>query len=359
MNTTDTRYQKLQGMIDAGKKNLGSVLTDIMRENEQREDLLVNPQVITYDVDKTVHPVLQLPQSGLTKRFNLTPFSTRQLYGRAGIPQRFAENLIDLGEKDLLAENIKKVSLHTAKDGVLIRHIDEQIKGWLSPSYKRMDSGPIIEAFVEHATKRGFVPIMGRNTDYRYQIRFVIPEVMQVSANEFVVYGISLVTGDYGNQALEINILMIRLMCTNLHEGYDMFRRVHLGSRVDMGGEESILLSKQTRELDAKTLASAIGDVTAQFGDHVTELQKQLTNAIETEIVNPETHYHQLKAKGLKKGIVDAVKAVYESNMGIEVLPQEKNKWRFSNALSFVSQSQASEDDKIDLEKLAMSFLAN
>jgi len=356
-NATDPRYQKLQTIIDAGRSNLDKVLRDIMHENERREDILVKPSIVDYDVNGGVHPVIKNEKGGLEK-YNLTPHSTRQLYDRAGIPQRYADTLMQLGENDLLRDNLKKVSEHTAKDGILVRHIDDQIKGWLSPSYKRMDSGPVIEGFVEHAVKRGMVPFQGRNTDFRYQIQFVVPQVMSLSPNEYVVFGMSLVTGDYGSQALEINMLMVRIQCINLMEGYDMFRKIHLGSRVQMNGEESIRLSRQTIELDGKALASAIGDVTAQFGDHVTEVQKQLQKAIETEIESPEPYYAMLKQKGLKKGVVDAVKAVYESKMGIEVLPQENSLWRFANALSFVSQSQDSGDNKIDLEKTAMAILS-
>ena len=356
--TSDVRYQKLQSIIEAGRANLDKALKDIMVENEKREDLLVRPSAIDFSVEgQTVVPTILLPEKGTREKFNLTPHSLGQLYDRAGIPQRFGESLINLDEGELLEQNFRRLAQKKMADGVLVRHIDDQIKGWLSPSYKRMDSGPVIESFIKNAVDRGFVPFRGRNTDFRYQIQFVVPEVVSVTPNEYTVFGLSLVTGDYGSQALEVNMLIVRLLCTNLHEGYDMFRRVHLGSRFSMGQEESIRLSKGTMELDTKTVASAIGDVTAQFGDHVKALEAKIKKAAETEVENPQPLYELLRSKGLKKDIVDMVKATYESEMGVEVLPQEKSRWRFVNSLSFVSQSQKKEDEKIDLERLAMTLM--
>lgn len=356
--TSDVRYEKLQKMIDAGRANLDKALKDIMVENEKREDLLVRPSAIDFSVENgAVVPTILLPEKGTRERFNLTQHSLGQVYERAGIPQRFGESLIALDEAPLLEENFRRLAQKKMADGVLVRHIDDQIKGWLSPSYKRMDSGPVIESFVKNAVDRGFVPFRGRNTDFRYQIQFVVPEVVTVTPNEYTVFGLSLVTGDYGSQALEVNMLIVRLLCTNLHEGYDMFRRVHLGSRFAMGSEESIRLSKGTLELDTRTVASAIGDVTAQFGDHVKALEEKIRKAAETQVENPQPLYEMLRSKGLKKDIVDSVKAVYESDLGVEVLPQEKSRWRFVNSLSYVSQGRKKEDEKIDLERLAMNLM--
>lgn len=356
--TEDVRYRKLSEMIEAGRANLDKALKDIMVENEKREDLLVRPSAIDFTVEnKTVIPTILLPEKGTRERFSLTQHSLGQVYDRTGIPQRFGETLIALDEEQLLEETFRHLAAKKMADGVLVRHVDDQIKGWLSPAYKRMDSGPIIESFIKNAVDRGFVPFRGRNTDFRYQIQFVVPEVVTISPNEYTVFGLSLVTGDYGSQALEVNMLVVRLLCTNLHEGYDMFRRVHLGSRFAMGGEESIRLSKGTLELDTKTVASAIGDVTAQFGDHVKELEAKIHRAADTQIENPQPLYEMLRSKGLKKEIVESVKAVYESNLGVEVLPQDNSKWRFVNSLSYISQGRKKEDEKIDLERLAMTLM--
>lgn len=349
------KYEKLKNIIDNGRKNLDTVLHDIMHENERREDILVKPSALDYEIDESIHPIIT---NGGKQRYNLTPFSTRQLYDRAQIPQRYADTLIDLNEKDLLIDNLKKVTEHTAKNGILVRHIDNKIKGWLSPSYKRMDSGPIIEGFCEKAVKLGMVPYEGSNTNYRYQIKFVSPNIISLPGNDPVLFGMSLTTGDYGGQALQLEMMVLRLLCINGMVGYDMFRKIHLGSRIQMDNANIVNLSKQTIELDCKTISSAFGDIMGQFEVHVEEVQKQLQNAVETEIETPETMYQRLKTKGLKKGVIEAVKTVYESKMGVEVLPQEKNLWRFANALSFVSQSQEDEDSRIDLEKTAMELIS-
>lgn len=353
----DARYEKLKGMIDAGRSNFDQAIREIMHENEVRQDILAKPSNLAFKVSNNmVTPEVKF-SNGRTETMQFTGHSYSQFLDRAAVPARFAERVMGLGENALLEDILHKMAGHTMADGVLVRHVGDTIKGWLSPSYKRFDSGPIIESFVKAAVDRGFVPFRGRNTDFRYQIQFVVPEVVTVSANEYTVFGLSLVTGDYGSQALELNMLMVRLLCTNLHEGYDMFRKVHLGSRFNFNGEDAIRLSKQTIELDSKTVASAISDVTGQFGDHVRIMEQKIKAAYESEVKDPRPLYEFLKDKGVKKAVIESVKSVYESNLGVEVLPQERNKWRFSNALSYVAQGVQKQDEQIDLERLAMDVL--
>lgn len=358
VNTADTRYQKLNSMIVKGKERIQSLMGEIVSEHKMRQDLLVKPNNIKIAVlggAKNPGPLQIVPTiCGETMKF--TDHSHGQYLGRVGVAERFAQKLIELEEAPLLETILNRLMAKQMSEGALVRRVGPQIKGWLSPSYKRMDTAPVIEQFVKSVSKMGLSPFGGRNTDYRTQIQFVLPEVMQVG-NDFISFGLSLVTGDYGSQALELNLLMIRISCLNLHEGYDMFRKIHLGSRFDMGDDDVIKLSRQTVELDSKTVASAIGDATASFGDHIKLLQAKVKKATEKEIKDPEPLYKMIRDKGVRKEIVDQVKSVYESQIGIEVLPQENNLWRLTNALSYVSQGVKKKDEQIDLERVAMSLL--
>jgi len=67
------------------------------------------------------------------------------------------------------------------------------------------------------------------NTDYRYQVSMIQPRIWgKPVARRVCCLGTSLVTGDYGNQSLEIDLLMLRIVCLNLAIGHDLFRKIHL-----------------------------------------------------------------------------------------------------------------------------------
>lgn len=346
----DPREAKLQAAIERGKQSVAAGLKSIAEEFELRQDRFVKPAAIDYAiVDNQVKPEIQ---GGL---YRLTDHSRGQLYARAGIPVVYADKLMEIGEHDLLKENLQRLTVRQMGEGVLVRSVRDLIKGWLSPSYKRMDASPVLEAFVERAVRAGFVPYRGMNTDFRYQVAMIYPKVYQAGQSDFFAFGISLTTGDYGTQALEISLMILRITCLNLAMGMDLFRKVHLGSRFHTD-QEAIELSKRTYMLDHRTVVSAVGDVVDHSIKQVGTLEAAINNASGTEIKDPSKYYDILKKKGVQKAVVDKVKGAYEMSLEVELLPKESSVWRMSNAISMVAGGLEG-DKKIDLEHMAFDLL--
>ncbi len=345
----DPRYEKLMSLVDKGREEVLRTLSSIKEEFAKRVDLIAKPKTIDYMVTEDIFPVIN------GNRYALTYYSRQQLLDRAGIPGTFVDRLLRIGEKELLRENLNVLTRHSMADGVLIRRVDDLIKGWLSPSYKRMDGSPIIESFLNAGIKYGFVPLRGSNTDYRYQIIMVYPQVFHPTENEYIAYGLALTTSDYGAKALDLSMIALRIVCTNLHIGYDMFRKVHLGSRFS-SDREYIELSRKTIELDTKTIASAINDVTMFSINHFKEIDQLIKKANETEI-DIGQKLDNLKKKGVRKEIYEKIKNAWEMPSDIEILPSSPSLWRFSNCISLIAQSSKSMDERIDLERMAMDVL--
>jgi hypothetical protein len=221
-----------------------------------------------------------------------------------------------------------------------------------------MDAAPIMEAFLKRSLENGFVPYRGMNTAYRYQIAMIQPRIWEPVQGEFVIFGTSLITGDYGNQSLEIDLLMLRIVCLNLAIGRDMFRRIHLGSRFQMGeGDEIVPISQKTIKLDIETISSAVADVVDASQDHIRLLEHKIQQANEKEIGDPKSIYDTLRKRGIRKEIVEQVKTAFDLPQEVEILPKGNNLWRFSNAISLVANGVERPDEKVDLEKEAMNLL--
>jgi len=351
--TTDPREAKLNAIIERGRASLTSTLEEIQQEFANRQDMMVKPSAVDFTVDDdTVRPVIR------DQAYSLTAHSQNQIFQRAGIPMQFANKVMNLGETELLRLNLKRLTDRTQEDGIQIRRVGETIKGWLSPSYKRMDAAPVMESFLKRSIEKGFVPYRGMNTDYRYQIAMIQPKVWEPVKGEFVVFGTSLVTGDYGNQSLEINLLILRIVCLNLAIGHDMFRRIHLGSRFQMAGDNEIIpISQKTLTLDTETISSAVTDVVDASGDHIKLLEHKIREASEKDIKDAKSIYDSLRKRGLRKETVDQIKTAYDLPQEVELLPKGNNLWRLSNAISLVANGIEKPDEKVDLEKEAMNLL--
>jgi len=347
----DPREAKLNEIIEKGKASVHKTLEEIQHEFTIRKDMAVRPTAIDFLVqDHKIKPVIR------DEAYDLTDHSQGQMLNRAGIPASFAQKLIDLEENELLSRNLKRLTDRMEEDGILLRRVGTTIKGWLSPAYKRMDAAPITEAFLKRTMEKGFVPYRGMNTQYRFQIALIQPRICEPVLGEFVIFGTSLVTGDYGNQSLEIDLLMLRIVCLNLAIGYDMFRKIHLGSRFQLG-DEIIPISSKTIKLDTDTISSAITDVVDASENHIKLLENKIQETNGKEIRDPKSIYDSLRKRGIRKEIVDQIKTSYDLPQEVEILPKGNNLWRLSNAISLVAKGVEKTDEKLDLEKEAMNLL--
>ena len=344
----------LDKIISEGRDRASQNLIAIEREWDARKDLMVRPEAMTFDVtDGNVHPVIE------KERFNLTPHSLDQLYSRARVPRKFGDELFKVGRGDMVKYNLEELMPQVSKEGMLVRHVGSTIKGVLSTAYRRMDASPIFESFIKSGMGQGFVPFRGNNTDTRYRVSMIHPEVLEPTPGEFVVYGSALITGDYGGVALAMEVFALRIICNNLMQGMNLLRQIHIGKRFDFSGEKGpvIELSSRTHQLDTHTVASAIGDAVKGVKEWTGTVNKAIEKASKEE-VNIDTAVALLRKKGLRKEVADSVKALYNSEVPVEALPQEKSKWRLSNCISLIANGEKNGDREIDLQKLAYDVVA-
>jgi hypothetical protein len=352
MHTLSDAQVKLDGLIDQGKSNVEHCLADIQKEFAIRKDFIVKPQALDFDANSEGLSIGVQNQDQLS----LTEYSTSQLCQRAQVPKKFLDKVIQFEDYPLAENILSKMLANTSSDGIMIRQVGAVAKGILSPSYRRMDAGPIFESFVAKAINAGLVPYQGFNTEYRYQLRFLYPKIFQPTENEYIIYGISLTTSDYGSGALDLSLMALRIWCTNLMIGYDMFRKVHLGKRFN-SQDDYLELSNKTHQLDTATIASAIQDTVGQSLKHFNILDEQIKDA-STRDVNSINVLEGLRKQGMSKEISEQVKTLYNQESIVELLPANKSAWRLSNAIALVAQEKGIPVDKrIDLEGMAMKVL--
>jgi hypothetical protein len=351
IRTIEGAREKLQDLIDEGRRNVASSLESIKKEFAIRQDIVAKPTLINYEASSDG---IKVVISDYT--LGLTSHSYSQLCERAQVPRQYIEKLLSLGEYELVETNLRTMVIRICREGLLLRKVGNTVKGILSVRYKRMDATPIFESFVAKAIDKGFMPYQGFNTEYRYQLRFLYPQVFEPAQGEYVVYGLSLTTGDYGGQALEMDLMALRIVCVNLAIGYDVFRKIHLGRRFVVE-EDYLELSDRTYRLDAATIASAVSDVVDRSLEYIEMLDNQIKSVIDRE-VDVSKVLSDFRKKGMSKNVAERVKVLYEQPSAIEILPTQKGVWRLSNAISMVAQSaDFSPDKRIDLEKMAMDVL--
>lgn len=353
-----TPKEKMEQILSEAKRKhaMSDAIASISQEFNNRRDIIIKPTSLDYQVNQ-----FGVKLSILDSRYSLTSHSESQLFQKAQIPANYANKLIHYGEYDQLRCDLRTMMKHTAPDGLLIRHVNDLAKGVLSPSYRRMDASPIFESYVQASMTEGFIPYRGHNTDYRYELAFIFPELFEIAPNEYVLYGTRILTSDYGAFAMQVEIFIMRIWCINLAVGYDMLRKVHLGTRFT-SDDEITHLSDRTYSLDSKTVASAVHDMIGYSQIYMRSLNDIVTKRIEGDekqdkVTSAKAVIDSLHKKGYRKEIVESIKTSYESELPIEALPPvSTGTWRLSNAISLIAKG-LNGDEKLDLEKEAMNVL--
>jgi len=365
-----------ESLIEGGKKSGTSVIEKVMTEvpNDQivrgralrfdgqadRDDglpagiLAAIPEVAKPKADTDVSPLIQetLERTEAERRkLGVHRHALSQICQRVNLPWRFALGLQEVERESwglpLLAHNLNELY---ARQGnrFLIRSYDDQVRGFLSDRYRRLDSRPLVEAFAGACQKVGAVPIQGYATDTKVALKAMLPVIFEPAPNEVIALYIYWGNSDYGNGAHELKVGILRLWCTNYAIMDDVLRQVHLGKRLS----DDLTWSQRTYDYDTKTMASAIEDVVSQtLSEERTTQLCDVIKAAHEEKIDPKRALAKFK-KDLTKGELADVAEAFNSP-DVENLPPGNSMWRLSNAISWVAGKTEDTERKLDLMKVA------
>lgn len=321
--------QKFEGMFAQGQAKARQVIEKI--DDEEIVDYVVPHQKLRF---AGAGNDILLEADDYTG--GLHPNALNQLAQKAGIGKTYVDELLE-GEawrRDLLAHNLNELFGHSEGTS-LIRTVDDQVRGFLSNRFRRMDSRPILKAFVDATVRQGAVPVDAIWSETIVNFKVMLPTVFEPVPNEVLALGISFRNSDFGHGALTVRHFILRLWCTNYAITEDLLRQVHLGRRLD----ETIEFSEKTYRLDTETMVSAVSDVIAgAFSqDKVGAILEGIKLASEENIDS-----HRIKDFLNKRFSKDESKQIIDMFNSPEVvrLPPGQTKLRLSNAISWFAQDQ-------------------
>jgi len=287
-----------------------------------------------------------------------------QLSERAGLPASFVNELATAPEawRHELAAQVLNEHFHqprevrqedASKKRFLVRSINGEARGFLSDRYRRIDSRPTLDAFVEECQKVGAQPYEGVVTDTRVSLRAIIPTVYQPFEGEILCFGAEWGNSDFGAAKHWMRTFMLRLWCTNGATMEDVLSQVHTGARLS----DDYTFSERTYELDTQAQVSALRDVVrGALGPAKIDTNLALLREAHAREVDANAFMHSVSNR-LNKTEQKLVKDAFNSADVIN-LPPGKTAWRASNALSWIANGEGVDPErKLDLQRLAGEVL--
>ncbi len=290
-----------------------------------------------------------------------------QLVENAGVPKKFCNDIGGLVEvdgndppvrwgKELIAHNVNTILGHRGNQRNLIRSENAKAMGFLSDSYRRLDSRPLLDAFIGASQKLGLLPIQGIHSDTKCRVRAVMPHVFEPVDNEVMIFGLEWGNSDYGDAGHVLNLWCMRVWCTNLAVTDKCLRQIHIGKRL----ADDIVYSDRTYKLDTMASVSALRDAVhdAISPKRVNGTLAAIKAASADEIKSANVVEAILKKHlALSKSDVEKCKTMFDGPDVVN-LPPGNNLWRLSNAVSWLAQGQnVAADRKIELQNIAGSLI--
>lgn len=347
--TEETRTQarmKLEQAIERGRSAAGPVMARVFSDIPQ--DSIMKHSALAEMFTLTDAATPKLGERGIHKH------AFGQIVERAGIPAQYARTLADPKEgwrRELLTHMVRE-SYTNQPSKYLIRQVGTEVRGVLSDRFRRLDSRPLLDAFVQVADSVGAVPYNALTNDVKTSVRYIVPRVVEVSEGEYIVQGLAWQNSDFGAGRYEISSFVLRLICLNGATATSELKQVHLGRALS----DQIEYSDRTYALDTQTMVSATKDMVRGLLSE--QGQARFTRSIQAVQGQEATWAGALKrlGSGLSKADEQAAKAAFEGPDEV-MLPAGKTLWRASNALSWLANTTEDSDRKMELQQASGKLL--
>jgi len=356
LNTIESKQQamdKLNALVNTGRQSAHSVIEHVM--THQPTDRITKGRAVAFEPDHATKGI-KITMLGDAVDQRIHRHAVNQMALAVDMPMKFLDSLADEKAdwgRELLAQNFNTI-FHERFAGkrYLTRSINNEVRGWLSDQYRRLDSRPIVEAFATAVHEKGALPYQGVVTDTKIAIQAIMPEIYEPIPGELVAYGLSLENSDFGNGALSLRAYLLRIWCTNLAITEETMRQIHLGKRLD----DNMIYSQRTYELDSKTTVSALRDVVRLQLDagSLTNRMEAVRKANDKPV--DQTQAREMLKKVLNKGEAEAAYNAYASP-DVYNLPAGNTAWRLSNAISWIAGQTEDAERKLDLMRVAGDVL--
>ena len=331
--------ERIANRIQTGGMNAQQAVQRLIEEGKVANDYIAylganntRKSEVLFDANDVVE--MQLGGNGV---YSIHDNAVGQLGERFGVPARYLRELAAGSEwqKGLAATILNQHSTWTKRTRTLVRTVGNEVRGVLSDSYRRLNSETIIMSFLETANKYGGQLADGFMDATRVYMEVLMPETIAIpTAKNGIVemaFGARLSTSDYGDGALELRAFLMQGVCLNGMCRDSVMRKVHLGVRLP----ENIALSQRTYELDTKTQASAIRDLTKSIfsKESITKRALEIQGASAME-VDMEKELKSLQKGKMSKDEVKGVEKLLMANRPDDGITGESTLWKLVQGIT-------------------------
>ena len=337
--TKTTEIEILQDKVlkraESNLPRIGEVIQQIEKEDKFLGDQLVQTDRFKFEAGEKGMIINYGDQ-----RQGINKYATRQIANRFGIPTPYLNRLNESEWGSSLAADImNRHARESEPQRLLIRSVDDTVRGVLSDSYKRIQSMAVFMAFLQAATAKNAKLYDAAIDETKSFIEVIVPEIVQIDTpnNGIVnmIMGAELRNSDFGDGRLNLRTFMMNVICLNGMIGQKFLNEVHRGSRLP----ENLVLSEATYQKETDVQASLITDSMNHLFDpeNMKREFKRIENA-SAEEMDFDKGIEQLKrTKHYGESELTLLSQKLMNNREEDGVQGKNTKWKFVQGLTAVA----------------------
>lgn len=330
---------------------------EIRRQSGARADYLVDTRRLEMESSGTGVVIKMLGDDGvdMIEPLDVKQLAHRQIGLHLKIPAGYYDRMLG-GNPELLAQNVNSWFRREPEQRML-RTLDGSARAFLSNRYRRVDNFEILQTVL---------PIIGEIEDARFEscqvtdsrmyIKVVNPRLQtEVGVGDVVQAGVMISNSEVGQGAVNIQPLILRLVCMNGMVVNDAgTRRNHVG-RVNTADENYLLYSDRTLSAEDHAFMLRIQDTVRAAVD---EARFNQVVGLMREAAGARMNTNDIPAV-VKLASKDYKLSENEENGVLNHLIEDRNftLYGLSNAVTRHSQDVDSYDRATELESIGYDIL--
>ena len=342
-------------VANQGQKKDMIASTDTLEVQLQAPEPVLNEKTGEYVVDAKAKqlPVLYVPDHG---QFPIQPVAHDQIGSHLQIPAKYYDRML-AEQPGLLAANVNTwFRQQRAKpEKRMIRALRGNARAFLSNRYQRIENEEIAEVALPVLYDIPGVQIPSAEvTDRRLYIHFTLPSIQgEVKRGDVVQAGGLITNSEIGFGSVSVSVLLWRLVCLNGLKTQDVFRRNHVGRKLE--SDSDLDWADDTRQADDRAILLKVRDMVKAAADEgrFQENLRRLQGLTEGEITGKIDKAVEVLAQ--KLNVTES-----EQNSILTSLAKggDLSRWGIVNAVTAQAHEAQSYDRAVEFEALG-GHLAN
>lgn len=342
-----------------------SATSSIIKEkliNRVIEDMVVPAQLIWFEPDESGINVL-VKEGKYQHRWMLNTHSAYQVASKLGVPTGWASNSLKgmEYEKDAVcyALNRYNENYEGSDSRFLLRIVEGVIRGFLSTSYRRMNTKQIFLMFLLTAEEMK-LPLIGAMEgsviDY---LEVIDPNLIWIDTpeNGLVAYcrGMVLKNCDWGAGKLELRSYWKKAICLNGLIGYSYLKEVHLGQRLPQDFVFSIETINKETEVKAMMVRDAMHYA---FSERARQIEEAKISHSSSKTIDIKDQIERLPSLGINKTETKLIENVIMNHKEEDGIYGNPSMYLLANAISAIAREVNPERSR-ELQEIAGKFIFN